>query len=145
LAPIDPHSTRVFAEVRARPRYRVDVLGALHGSFTNNCETIGASLDAELPPGLHERLLELGYRHCTLEEIAIAVATQRITNLYAVAFFKRHVVEDPDYGRFLTPEHVEQAGLPVEFFVVPEPSHTLLCIFALGTLAAVSRRRTWTG
>jgi len=114
--PIDPQSVRPFAFASSRPRYRVDVEKAGHGSLTNICDFYVALLPF-VDPFLLEFLLGNFEEGCAPELIPIEEA-HRITNLYAVSFFSRDLVGDPRYKRYLTPGRVRKDGLPVQFFVV---------------------------
>jgi predicted dienelactone hydrolase len=114
--PIDPQSVRPFAFASSRPRYRVDVEKAGHGSFTNICDFYAALLPF-VDPLLLEFLLGNFEEGCAPELIPIEEA-HRITNFYAVSFFSRDLVGDPRYKRYLTPGRVRKDGLPVQFFVV---------------------------
>jgi predicted dienelactone hydrolase len=115
--PVDPQSARPFTLIPARPRYRVDIVDAGHGSFTDICQIADALIAAGLPPFLLDFLLANFEEGCAPELIPIEEA-QRITNLYAVSFFQRHLGRDPRYGRYLTPGYA--ASEPdVIFFQVP--------------------------
>jgi predicted dienelactone hydrolase len=115
--PVDPNSVRPFAFASSRPRYRVDVEKAGHGSFTNICDIADVLLSAGLPPFLIEVVLGNYEEGCAPELIPIDEA-HRVTNLYALAFFSRDLVGDPRYQRYLTPGRVHKDDLPVYFFVV---------------------------
>ena len=115
--PIDPQSVRPFELASSRPRYRVDVEKAGHGSFTNICDFVELLLGIGLPPNLVEFLLGNAEEGCGPDLIPIEEA-HRITNLYAAAFLQRNLAGDPRYQRYLTPGRVLKDGLPVQFFVV---------------------------
>jgi predicted dienelactone hydrolase len=115
--PIDPSSVRAFELPSARPRYRIDVEDAGHNSFTNICDFFEALLGAGIPPDLLEFLLGSADEGCAPELIPIDEA-HRVTSLYAVAFFQRHLALDPRYSRYLNPGFA--ASEPdVIFFQVP--------------------------
>jgi predicted dienelactone hydrolase len=115
--PIDPSSVRAFELPSARPRYRIDVVDAGHNSFTNICDFFEVLLGAGVPPGLLEFLLGSADEGCAPELIPIDEA-HRVTSLYAVAFFQRHLALDPRYSRYLNPGFA--ASEPdVIFFQVP--------------------------
>jgi len=115
--PVEPQSARPFALIPARPRYRVDIVDAGHGSFTDICQIADALVAAGLPPFLLGFLLANVEEGCAPELIPIEEA-QRITNLYAVSFFQRHLAHDPRYARYLTPGFAARQP-DVIFFQVP--------------------------
>jgi predicted dienelactone hydrolase len=114
--PVDPQSVRPFEFASSRPRYRVDVEKAGHGSFTNICDFYAVLLPF-LPPELLEFLLGNFEEGCAPELIPIDEA-HRVSNFYAVSFFSRDLVGDPRYKRYLTPGRVHKEDLPVQFFIV---------------------------
>lgn len=100
--PIDPQSTTAFAEVSARPRYRVDIANAGHNSFTDICPIADALLAAGVPEAVLAFVLNSFDDGCAPELIPFLEA-QRITRGYAVSFFKRYVAGDSRYRDELTP------------------------------------------
>lgn len=104
--PVDPHTTRPWNLVSARPLYRADVDGAGHLHFANVCDIAQAMLDF----GIREESVafligeEDYYSTCGAGAFPFAEA-RRIENLYVTAFFKRHLWWDDRYDPFLTPEY----------------------------------------
>ena len=115
--PVQPDSARPYALLAARPRYRVDVLDAGHGSFTEICAIIDALVLVGIPPEVAGLLLGELAEACAPDLIPIEEA-QRLTNLYAIAFLKRFVALDPRYERWLTPGFAKSRRLAVELFRV---------------------------
>jgi predicted dienelactone hydrolase len=115
--PVEPESTRPHALVAARPRWRVDVIDAGHGSFSEICKILDALALVGIPPAVAGLLLGELAEACGPDLIPIEEA-QRLTNLYAVAFLKRFVALDPRYERWLAPGFARSRRLAVELFRV---------------------------
>jgi predicted dienelactone hydrolase len=113
--PVEPESARPHALLAARPRWRVDVLDAGHGSFTEICKIIDALVLVGIPPAVAGLLLGELAEACGPDLIPIAEA-QRLTNFYAIAFLKRFVALDPRYERWLAPGLAKSRRLAVELF-----------------------------
>ncbi|CAN5534154.1 hypothetical protein BH18ACT1_BH18ACT1_09220 [soil metagenome] len=99
--PIDPSSTRPYALAESRRRFRVDVDGAGHASFTNICDFYD-TLAPVAPANILEFLSALRDDGCGPDLVPIAEA-QRLTNYYTVAFFQRFIGGELGYGRYLRP------------------------------------------
>ncbi len=94
---------------RAPRVYKVDILGATHTHFANVCSIgnllISIGLGQESWPAVGaEDLLEPYATTCGPDVLPIDEAT-RLTNLYAVAFFRRHLDGERGYARYLTLEY----------------------------------------
>ncbi len=100
--PVDPQSVTAFAEVSARPRYRVDVTNAGHNSFTDICPIADALLAVGVPEAVLDFVLSSRDDGCAPELIPFLDA-QRITRAFAISFFKRYVAGDPRYRDELAP------------------------------------------
>ncbi len=93
------------------PAWSIAVEGATHGHFANVCAVadglfaLGLELGDWAGVGA-AGLVEPWLQTCTADGFPIAEA-QRLQNLYTVAFFKLHLVEDGRYMRFLTPSYRE--------------------------------------
>ncbi len=96
-----------FEQITGAPRvYKVDIAGANHTHFANVCAIgdllieLGLGQDAWPSVGA-EALLDPYNATCTPDVFPIAEAT-RLQNLYAVAFFKRHLLGQVGYESFLS-------------------------------------------
>jgi predicted dienelactone hydrolase len=114
ITPIDPQSVLAFEGISSRPRWRVDLQGAGHNSFTNICDLF-AALAGALPPPLLELFLGNFDQGCSPDLIPPDEAHD-VTNLYATAFLKRTLALDPRYQRFLNAGFARRQ--PVDFFSV---------------------------
>ncbi len=101
-----------FEQLVNAPRvYRVDVIGATHTHFANVC-TIGDYLiergfAQDVWPDLGaEDLLEPYELTCGPESFPIEEA-RRLTNLYSVAFFKRHLLGQTGYDAYLSADFAD--------------------------------------
>lgn len=108
--PLDPQSTRPYAKAGSRFAYRSWLLRAGHFSFTNTCD-FGLILEnlgvpKENAPGWDEG--------CTPDLLAIDTA-QRLTNLYVVAFFQRHLRHDLRYDPWLALPYARRFERDVDF------------------------------
>lgn len=92
--------------VNAPVVYKVDVIGANHTHFANVCSIGNLLLDLgfsqEAWPALGaEDLLEPYEATCSPDVFSIEEAT-RLQNLYVVAFFKRHLMNQLGYQQYLS-------------------------------------------
>ncbi len=92
--------------VNAPHVYRVDIIGANHTHFANVCQIgdflIESGVDKESWPILGaEDLIEPYDATCGPDAFPIEEAN-RLQDLYTVAFFKRHLLEELGYDAFLT-------------------------------------------
>ncbi len=117
--PIDPDSVRPYEEVQAHKVLRVDIEGAVHFAFADAC----AILDAFLSSGIPQTAIDLALSLFSDEflvgcgpDVLDSDEVHRITNLYTVAFFQRHLNGDRRYQRFLTPGHARAFEPNVQFF-----------------------------
>ena len=69
--PLASAAERPWAEISARPAWRVDMQRAGHNSFTNVCDLLAALQDAGLPPALLEFLVSSAEEACAPELIPI--------------------------------------------------------------------------
>jgi predicted dienelactone hydrolase len=97
-----------FAEMTNSPAvYQLDIIGANHTHFANVCDIgnllLSLGLTQDLWPAVGaEDLLEPYAMTCTPDAFPIDEAF-RLQNLYAVSFFRRHLLDDDRYDAFLTP------------------------------------------
>ncbi len=112
--PIEPNSRRAFEETSGFPRFRADIVGAGHNSFTEICLFFDVLADAGLPPALLAILLGNVEEGCGPDLIPIEEA-QRITKLYVTSFFKKTLTDEVRFTQYLLPEYVSEAGLAVDY------------------------------
>jgi predicted dienelactone hydrolase len=115
---IEPDTTKLWELASGRPFYRADVAGATHGHFSWQCDfgeallALGASLGV-----VESTFVNLGgsfVEQCREVELPIAEA-QRLRDFYFTAFFQRHLLHDPLYDPFLTPEYAAEHEPLVQF------------------------------
>jgi len=112
VVPIDPNTIRAFDLISSRPLYRVDVEGATHFHFANICDIGNALIAAGVPQAFWPfvgaaALVEPYNLTCTPSAFPFEEAI-RLQNLYAVAFFQRHLKFDERYAPFLTESYAEE-------------------------------------
>ena len=99
--PLEPNSRLAFEMPASRRVYRADVIGADHSHFASVCK-LADVLFAYNAPVSFVRSVVPGYLEtCGPGVLPIGVA-ERIQNLYAVSFFRRHLLQDTRYEVFLT-------------------------------------------
>lgn len=92
--------------VNAPDLYKVDIIGANHTHFAGVCDIgdmlIEMGLEQDSWEGMGAGDLIAPYEAtCSQDAFPIEEAT-RLLNLYAVAFFKLHLMDESGYGRYLT-------------------------------------------
>lgn len=97
--------------VNAPSVYKVDIIGANHTHFANVCDIGNLLIDLGIlqqswPAIGAADLLEPYAATCSEEAFPIDEAV-RLQNLYVVAFFKRHLLNDREYGYYLNAEFAE--------------------------------------
>ena len=96
-----------FEQMTAAPAvYQVDVIGANHTHFTNICD-IGAllielGLESESWAALGAEDLIAPYEATCGDDVLSVRAVDRLLNLYAVSFFRRHLLGEVGYGDYLS-------------------------------------------
>ncbi len=101
-----------FEQISRAPRvYQVEIIGANHTHFANVCwigdHLISIGIDQEAWPSLGaEALLEPYELTCGPDAFPID-ESNRLANLYTVAFFKRHLLGETGYDAYLTTEFAE--------------------------------------
>jgi predicted dienelactone hydrolase len=131
---------RLFFLIDRLDRYRVDVIGATHTHFANICDIanalIAAGLTEDLWPLIGATALVAPYHAtCVPPAFPIEEAT-RIQNLYAAAFFRRYLLDDPFYDPYLT-EAYALANEPSVAMTVPEPGFGLSLVSGTALLAVL--------
>lgn len=105
--------------------YKADVIGANHTHFANVCDIGNLLLDLNISqdtwPSLGaEQLIEPYNATCSAEAFPIEEAT-RLQNLYVVSFFRRHLLNDTRYDKYLTADYAD--GEPAITFSVKQQSN----------------------
>lgn len=96
----------------AEPLFKVEVTGANHTHFANVCAIGNLLIDQLMIPQDSwatfgaEALIQPYNDTCTDEVFPITEA-HRLQNLYMVAHFKRHLLEQTGYDRFLSASYAE--------------------------------------
>lgn len=109
-----------FEQINHAPRvYRVEIIGANHTHFANVCwigdYLISIGFTQDKWPGLGATdLIEPYEATCGPDAFPIEEAS-RLMNLYAVAFFKRHMLAELGYDAYLTTASAE-AEPDIRFF-----------------------------
>lgn len=103
--------------------YRADVIGATHTHFANICDIANVLLSLGFGPSTWPSLgagalVQPYYDTCVPPAFSIAEAT-RIENLYATAFFRRHLLGETVYDPFLTTSYAVANEPNVTFAVTP--------------------------
>jgi predicted dienelactone hydrolase len=117
--PIDPQITRAYDLMSSAVRIRVDVMGATHTHFANIC-TLGAALiEMGLTPDTWEEigagaLLAIHEETCGEDAFPIDEAI-RIQTHYVVAFFRTHLVGEPEWEGLLSAEYAAACEPSVGF------------------------------
>ena len=113
--PLDAAAERPWAEISARPAWRVDVQRAGHNSFTNVCDLLAALENAGLPPALLEFLISAAEEACAPELIPIDEAHE-LTVQYVLSFLRTTVGHDARWQHYLSPGYAERNDLAVTVF-----------------------------
>lgn len=92
--------------------YQVDIVGAAHTHFANICDIANWLLDNGLTQDLWpaigaEALIEPYAEACSAESFPIE-QVHRLQNVYAVAFFRRHLNNEAEYDYYLQAAYAEQ-------------------------------------
>jgi len=103
--------------------YRADVIGAIHTHFANICDIADALLSRGITPGFWPgvgagALVAPYYATCVPPAFPIEKAT-RLQNLYATAFFRRHLLGQTSYDPFLTTAYAVSNEPDIDFIVTP--------------------------
>lgn len=115
ITPVEPESRRAF-ELIPGDVFRVDVVGAVHFSFTNSCDLIQILKESGLPEGLIAFLLGPDFLEPCGPGVIDVKEAQRLTNLYAISHLRRYLTGDRRYDRFLSASYAGQYEPDVVFF-----------------------------
>ena len=102
-----------FEQMTSAPRvYQVDIVGATHTHFANVCSIGNLLIDLGIGPEAWpaigaEDLIEPYESTCSAEAFPIDEAI-RLQNLYVVSFFKRHLLDQEGYERYLTTDYADR-------------------------------------
>lgn len=110
--PLAAAAERPWAEISARPAWRVDIHEAGHNSFTNVCDLLAALQDAGLPPELLDFLVSAAEEGCAPTLIPIDEAHE-LTVHYVLSFLRTTIGHDARWKHFLSPRLAERNDLPV--------------------------------
>jgi len=110
-----------FEQMTSAPKvYKVDVIGATHTHFANICSIgnllIGLGIGPEAWPRIGAEALVEPYESTCSEEAFPIDEAIRLQNLYVVSFFKRHLLNQEGYDRYLTTDYAD--GEPAITFSV---------------------------
>ncbi|MGB5811839.1 MAG: hypothetical protein WBG86_14975 [Polyangiales bacterium] len=109
-----------FAQILNSPRViQLDIAGATHTHFANVCDLaellIGIGFEqAQWPTLGAEGLIEPYETTCTPDAFPIEEAT-RLQGLYSVAFFRRYLLGETGYDRYLSTEFAESESAATVF------------------------------
>mgnify|MGYP005836087403 CR=1 FL=1 len=117
ITPVEPESRRAF-DLIPGDVFRVDVVGAVHFSFTNSCDLIQILKESGLPEWLIAFLLGPSFLEPCAPGVIDVKEAQRLTNLYAVSHFRTYLTEDRRYERFLSASYAGQYEPDVVFFAL---------------------------
>lgn len=103
--------------------YRADVIGAAHTHFANICDIADALIAFGLGPSLWpsigaDALVEPYNETCVPPAFPIEEAT-RLLNLFATAFFRRHLLGETAYDRYLTESWAHNHEPAILFVATP--------------------------
>ncbi len=101
--PLEPNSRLAFERPSSRRVYRADVIDADHSHFASVCKLADVLFTYNAPVSFVEQTVPGYHETCDPGVLPIAAA-ERLQNLYAVSFFRRHLMQDTRYEVFLTPE-----------------------------------------
>jgi len=118
--PVDPETIRPHQLIDSPSVYRADIVGAEHFHFANICDIASALIAAGIGPTIWplvgaDALVEPYLLTCVPPAFPLDTA-QRIQDLYAVSFFRRHLLGDDRYEHFLTEDYAAQHEPDVLFF-----------------------------
>ncbi len=124
LDPLLSEEIRDAGLIQSSPfNYRADVIGAVHTHFANICDIANALIAAGLLPSQWPSIgagaLVAPYNAtCIPPAFPIEEAT-RLENLYATAFFRRHLLGQTAYDPFLTTAYAVGNEPDITFVVTP--------------------------
>jgi len=126
--PVNPNTTRPWKLLSSFYRYRADIVGGGHQSFSDICDITDALLAVGIPPDFVEFIIGAADEGCGPDLIDSGEA-HRLTRLYTASFFKLFVAGEGGYGRYLSSRYTESESLPVDYYeygAVLRPAPSLL-------------------
>jgi len=104
--PLEPNSRIVFELPVSRRVYRADIRGAGHSDFASVCKLADVLFSFNAPLSFVTSVVPGYLETCGPGAFPIA-EVERIQNLYAVSFFRRHLMQDTRYEAALTTSYAQ--------------------------------------
>lgn len=98
--PVEPNSRISFEKPSSRRVYRADIEGAGHSHFASVCNLADVLFSFGSPESFVRSVVP-GYEQTCGDGAYPIAEAERIQNLYAVSFFRRHLMQDTRYEPFL--------------------------------------------
>jgi predicted dienelactone hydrolase len=120
IAPVKRDSKRAFDLLPSSQRFRVDIHGAAHGSFSNVCDFMSAFDGAAepVPADLTDFVSKLADMSCA-DDLRPPAEVQRITNRYTLAFLNWVLDDDDRYEKYLTWDAAHR--FPIDYYRGDKP------------------------
>ncbi len=124
LDPLLADEVRAAGLIQSSPfNYRADVIGANHTHFANVCDIgnalIAAGFGPPTWPALGAGALVAPYNATCIPPAFSITEASRLQNLYATAFFRRHLLGETVYDPFLTTAYATANEPDITFIVTP--------------------------
>lgn len=124
LDPLLAEEIRAAGLIQSSPfNYRADVIGATHTHFANICDIANALISAGFPPAswgsIGAGALVAPYNATCIPPAFPVDEATRLQNLYATAFFRRHLLGQVGYDPILTTAHAQANEPAIDFIVTP--------------------------
>ena len=119
--PIENHDYGFDRLIGAQAVYQVDIVGATHTHFANVCDIgnwlIDNGIGQDLWPAIGAAALLEPYREACSDGAFPIEEVLRIQNLYAVAFFRRHLLGEVEYEYYLQQQYARDNEPDIAFRV----------------------------
>ena len=103
----------------AEALFKVEVTGANHTHFANVCDIgnllLGLGIEQAAWPSIGAEALVQPYDDTCADDVFPIAEAHRLQNLYMVAHFKRYLLDQAGYDRFLTTAYAEAHESAVDF------------------------------
>lgn len=124
LDPLLADEVRAAGLIQASPfNYRADVVGAVHTHFANICDIANALIAVGFGPASWPSIgagaLVAPYNATCIPPAFPIDAATRLQNLYATAFFRRHLLGQTVYDPYLTTAYATANEPDIAFVVAP--------------------------